>query len=270
MDFQTLMNHYMTRHVARLRSSKKVESHVKPLRDFFGTLPLDQVTEQRINEFKWSRMGKVKPATINRSLAALHKSLALAKEWGWISTVPTVHLEKENNARDRYLTQDEEDRLLEAAPVWMQELITFFLNTGLRLSEALELRWSHVDLKRRTILIARSKNGHKRTIPLNEKAMEIIHKKMKSRVNGLIFPSVRSGKVISTFHYERAFRRAVKKAGLTDLKGHDLRHSFASRIAQRGIDLYRIQRLLGHTTPTMTQRYAHHNAESLREVVSLL
>jgi integrase len=68
----------------------------------------------------------------------------------------------------------------------------------------------------------------------------------------------------------RAFTTARKKAGLEDVRFHDLRHTFATRLVQAGVDLYRVQRLLGHKTPTMTQRYAHHSPESLRDGVRVL
>jgi integrase len=68
----------------------------------------------------------------------------------------------------------------------------------------------------------------------------------------------------------RSFRLAATKAALSDFRFHDLRHTFATRLAQAGVDLYKVQRLLGHKTAAMTQRYAHHSPESLREGVLIL
>ncbi len=80
-------------------------------------------------------------------------------------------MEKENNKRDRWLLPDEEKKLLEASPEWLKEIIIFALNTGMRLGEILSLRWNSVDMKRKTVVVLRSKNNEKRTIPLNEKAL---------------------------------------------------------------------------------------------------
>jgi hypothetical protein len=121
MDFETLINYYLTRYVPRLKSAYKVKGHVKPLADFFGRLPLESLTIQRINEFRWYRLKTVKPATVNRSLAALHKALVLASQWGWIQEAPKIALEIENNARCRWLTEEEEGRLMVASPKWLQE-----------------------------------------------------------------------------------------------------------------------------------------------------
>lgn len=74
--------------------------------------------------------------------------------------------EKENNERDRWLTEDEEGRLLENSPEWLREIVVFALNTGLRQGELLSLEWNRVKLFRRTILIQKTKNGKPKTVPL--------------------------------------------------------------------------------------------------------
>ncbi len=86
---------------------------------------------------------------------------------------------------------------------------------------------------------------------------------------GLVFPSSHATKKDES-HLARAFALARKKANVPDFRFHDLRHTFATRLVQKGIDLYKVQRLLGHKTGLMTQRYAHHSPESLREGVRVL
>ena len=78
------------------------------------------------------------------------------------------------------------------------------------------------------------------------------------------FTSIESG------HLRRSFRLALRKAQIEDFHFHDLRHTFATRLVQAGVDLYKVQRLLGHKSPVMTQRYAHHYPESLRDGVKIL
>src|SRR5574337_1594642 len=119
-----------------------------------------------------------------RELAMLSKVFSLAfKEWEWIKENPVskVPKEKENNERDRWLTDEQERRLLENAPQWMRDTILFDLHTGLRQGELLSLQWNSVDLFRKTIIIQESKNGKPRTIPLNQIALDILMEKSKIR-----------------------------------------------------------------------------------------
>ncbi len=199
-------------------------------------------------------------------------SLAV-REWEWTRDNPVkkISMEKENNGRDRWLTEDEEKRLLEEASEWLREIIAFALNTGMRLGEILSLTWKAVDLNRRTATIFKSKNGERRTIPLNEMASEVLkgRAKVRSRKTDLVFFNENHA-VYDYSNPEKAFRSALDKAKIQDFRFHDLRHCFATKLVQRGVDLYKVQLLLGHQTPLMTQRYPHHYPESLREGVEAL
>jgi site-specific recombinase XerD len=117
----------------------------------------------------------------------------------------------------------------------------------------------------------RSKNNERSTIPLNETIFEML--KGKSKVRSIKTELVFQSKVHTPFSQrkiERAFQDALKKAEIEDFRFHDLRHTFATRLVQAGVDLYKVQVLLGHKTPAMTQRYAHHYPESLRDGVAVL
>jgi integrase len=196
-------------------------------------------------------------------------------EWEWLKSkpFPKIPYEKEDNERDRWLTVDEEKRLLGNCPEWLREIISFALNTGLRQDELLSLEWNRVNLFRKTILIQKTKNGRPKTVPLNQIAMDVIERKSKEKVrrlkNDFVFISSHGTK-IDRHNLRRAFNNAVKSAELTNLKFHDLRHCFATRLAQAGIDLYKISKLLGHEDIRMTQRYSHHCPESLRDGVKVL
>lgn len=180
-------------------------------------------------------------------------------------------MEREDNSRDRVLAYDEEKRLLAVSPNWLQDIVVFALNTGARMGEILELTWKEADLSREVVVIRQGKTGHMKTIPLTPTAFGILKSRAKVRhlPTNLVFPSMR-GTRISNRNLERAFGNAMKKAGITDLHFHDLRHTFGSRLAMAGKDLYVIQKLLGHREPRMAQRYAHHSVESLREGISAL
>jgi integrase len=213
----------------------------------------------------------VKPATINRELACMKKAFNLAmKEWQWCRENPVsrIAMEREHNARDRWLTVTEEKTLLLACGPWLSDVVVFAIGTGMRMGEILELTWRGVDFDRRTVMVFRSKNGERRTIPASDRVLDVLKERFKTRPldTEFVFWS-KSQTRLEGGHLRRAFRLALSKAKIEDFHFHDLRHTFATRLAQQGVDLYTIQRLLGHKSPHMTQRYAHHSPESLRWAV---
>lgn len=214
------------------------------------------------------------PASINKELFMLSKAFNLTvKEWEWLKENPVSKVPKEKvyNERDRWLTKDEEKKVLENSPEWLRDIISFALNTGLRQDELLSLEWNRVNISRRTILVQKTKNGKPKTIPLNEIALNVINRrlKVKSIKNDFVFFS-KNGKKIYGSNLRRAFYLVTKKSGIKDFRFHDLRHTFATRLAQAGIDLYKISKLIGHKDIKMTQRYSHHCPDSLLDGVEIL
>ena len=273
--FKELMDRFEREHLVKLASRQTGQAFVKRFRAFFGERTLGEITPKLIVEYKSRRYATgVKPASINRELTCLRKAFSLAKrEWEWCRDNPVsrVSLEKGATKRDRWLMEDEEARLLDACPLWLRELVVFALHSGMRLGEILSLTWNGVDLFRKTATVFESKNGERRTVPLNQTVMALLTEKAKVRhiKTALVFPSL-AGTRLDPNHLRRALRPAMAKAGIVDCHFHDLRHTFATRLVQAGVDLYKVQRLLGHKSPLMTQRYAHHYPESLRDGVEIL
>jgi integrase len=185
-----------------------------------------------------------------------------------------------NNIRVRYLTDDEEARLLEAAPDWLAPLITVAIHTGMRRGELLRLKWSDVDFVSGTIFVRVSKSGEGRRIPLSPTAHRTLvalrdarRERMRARVvsqseaAGTVFTAPEGGFVMNL---GRIWYPVLSRAGIEGLRFHDLRHTFASRLAMKGVDLYRVQLLMGHKTPAMTLRYAHLSPAHLRAAVAML
>lgn len=181
-----------------------------------------------------------------------------------------VSMERENNTRDRWLTCEEERRLLAASAPWLQEIIVFAIHTGMRCGEILNLTWAGVDLNRRTATVFKSKNGERRTIPLSHTLVQALQNKASSRRmdSELVFTSA-ARTPLDAPNLRRSFRLALKHGQVSDFRFHDLRHTCATRMVQAGVDLYKVQRILGHKSPMMTQRYAHHYPESLRDGVAI-
>jgi integrase len=274
--FGELMERFLREHAIKKASHRSYVGYVKRLRDFFGDgTPLADITPRLIVEYKNHLFaGKLAPASVNRHLATLKKAFNLAvREWEWCQRNPvlSVSMERESNGRDRWLTVEEEGRVLAACGPWLRDIVQFALGTGMRMGEILSLSWRGVDLTRRTAMVFQSKNGERRTIPLNQTVLSVMKERgtLRSLRTDLVFPS-KTHTPLESGHLRRAFRLALKKARIEDFRFHDLRHTFATRLVQAGVELYKVQRLLGHKSPMMTQRYAHHYPESLRDGVEVL
>jgi integrase len=276
--FKEMMERYMTEHSARNKAPKS-QRRDKSLRDhlvsYFGELTLAEITPSLISDYKNKRREEgASPRTLNYELALMSHSFNLAiREWEWMRENPVkkVSREKVHNQIDRWLTLEEEIRLLASSPKWLREIIIFAINTGLRQSEIVDLKWPQVDLARKTITILEQKNQGKDTLPLNEGALGVL----KERVQ------VRRGETEYVFHTRNAtricpnnlyqsFHLARKKAGIEKFRFHDLRHTFATRLVQAGVDLYTVQKLGRWKKISMIMSYAHHYPESLRSSVEVL
>lgn len=272
--FRELMDRYLREHASRRSGYRRYVNMVTNLTVHFGNAKLEQVTPKTIVAFKNKRYADgVTPATINRELALMKKAFNLAcREWEWTKDNPVcrVSMERENNTRDRWLTCEEERRLLAASAPWLQEVIVFAIHTGMRCGEILNLTWAGVDLNRRTVTVFKSKNGERRTIPLSHTLVQALQCKASGRLRDseLVFTSA-AGTPLDAPNLRRSFRLALKHGQVSDFRFHDLRHTCATRMVQAGVDLYKVQRILGHKSPMMTQRYAHHYPESLRDGVAI-
>ena len=280
--FNELMEKFMKIHAPRQKEStqKRYISATSHLTKYFSDMTLNQITPKIITAYMQHRLDQgVTPATVNREFRTLSKAMKLAyREWEWIRENPCIKVSalRENNTITRYLTEDEEPRLLNAARGYlndqMVDIIKIALNTGLRQSEILKLKWSHIDLARKVLTVEETKNNEPRTIPLNLTAYETLLKIKKSSVvsiAGYVF-STNSGTAILRRNLMREFYKVLKKAGIENLRFHDLRHTFATRLVQAGVDLYTVAKLMGHRDLESTQRYAHHNPETLRRFVMIL
>lgn len=274
--FNEMMDRYMDEHSKlKKKSWRRDELSLSHLLPFFGVYALTEISAEMISRYKTRRLKeRAKPATLNRELSMMKHAFNLAmKEWDWCKENPCcrVKRERENNERDRVLGYDEEDQLLKVCPPWLKEIVIFALDTGAREGEILELNRKSFDPFRRVVTMLQSKTGQYKTIPLTSRVFEILKNKIKVRNihRDLVFPSQQGTRITDT-NLGRAFRNALKKAKIEGFRFHDLRHTFASRCAQGGVDLSIVQKYLGHKDPRMVQRYSHHSIESLRKGIEVL
>ena len=244
------------------------------------------------------------PATLNRDITELRLCLAKAVSAKLLKGNPLDGLKPlkvDSTPKTRVLTEDEEKRLYAAldkreqemregrasANVWRKDrgyellpdlgkldyadflkpLITLLLYSGIRRGEAFNLRWSDVDFDKATIRIqgATAKTNRTRFLPMNSKVEETLGRCYRQRPSDdLVFPSPKTGGKMDNI--KTSWSALLEDAGIAGLRLHDLRHTFATRLVESGCDLYRVQKLLGHSSISVTERYSHLNVDDLRGV----
>jgi integrase len=257
---------YLAYSEANKRSARRDRFLLKQLLASFGQKRLKEISPWLIEQHKARRRREVAPASVNRELACLKHLFSLAIQWGKAqgNPVKAVKFFREDNQVERILTSDEEARLLGAANARLRPVLILALNTGIRLGECLALRWEHVDFDRGALRVAHSKSGKSRNIPMNRAVVQmLLALRAAGSRDGPVFQV--AGRPVRSV--QRAFRLARRDADLRDVRFHDLRHTFATRLVTAGVDIVTVSKLLGHSTLAMTMRYAHPAPEDLRRAV---
>ena len=272
LRFEALKEEYENYSKANKRSWRRDQELLKNLdRCFHGRL-ISHITPWLVEKYKQARLETgVKPGTVNRELACLKHMFTMAVRWGRMSEHPLrqVKLLREDNRMERILSSEEETKFLAAANEPMQTILLVALNTGMRLGKILTLPWSCVDLDRVLLTVINPKNGKSHKIPMNEVLAGALENRRKADGHGIfVFADPETGKPWGSV--KTAFRASLRRAGIPRIRFHDLRHTFATRLAARGVDLLTIKELLGHSNIAMTMRYAHPSQDNMRRAVELL
>ena len=209
------------------------------------------------------RLRKVSSATVKRDLVLMGHVFEVArKEWGIhvYNPVRDIKLPADGRARNRRLEAGEESRLLaaclEAHNGCLLPVVQLALETAMRQGELIRLRWEHIDLNRRIVHLPDTKNGESRTVPLSTPAANVLHT-LPHSLHGQVFPG------LTTEAIKRAYIRAVRRAGLEDLRFHDLRHEATTRLFEKGLNIMEVASITGHKDLRMLLRYTHLKAENL-------
>ncbi len=257
MPFKDFAQMYLEREGPLLKSIRTERNRVLAWAREFRSRPLGQIARAEIEAWRRERMSKCRTSTINRFLSRLRRLFSLAVEWELLEESPMKGMKflRENNARTRYLSLEECQRLIASciAP-HIRALVTVALHSGMRLGEILDLHWYDLDFASGFILVRDSKNGESRHVPMDTILFALFRAYPRRPGTDLVFSSRCGGRIVDV---RTGFQNACKRAELTDLHFHDLRHTFASQFVMAGGDLYILKEILGHKSITMTQRYAH-------------
>lgn len=227
-----------------------------------------QIDKRTVAEYIETRSGvdEMKPGTVVKEISVLKHCLKLAVEWGELNQNPAAgaRLPKLPPGKTRYLTPGELKAALESAPDWLRAPMAFAACTGVRRGELLSLRWMDVDVKNRRLYLRETKNGALRILPLQESALAVLRSLPQGAPGDPVFAGV--DPAFLSVYAKRVFERL----GIMDASFHTLRHTAASWMVQRGVDLFSVGQILGHKTPRMTQRYAHLSPDYMAASMSKL
>lgn len=273
---QDALNHAWRIKWSKARGARKKEQLVKVVGQDIGTARLDKIDYNFMEEWV-TRLGEDQaPATIRSKVSCLMTALKLVLPKGWIKALPPLPpIEPVNNARIRWLTDDEEQRLIKACgcqrPVVervMQDVIVFLIDTGARLGELLKVRDDSISTRgqKSYIEFLDRKAGDDLRIPLTTRAKEAIERLLanhywQKRIRGTRDSAKRLNSAQNWLTHR--FAEIRDHAKLPDVSAHTLRHTCASRLVQRGVSLYHVQKWLGHSSIRMTERYSHLAPSSL-------
>lgn len=244
-----------------------LKNHLLPR---FGKRYMDEITRQDIQKMHHDRRASgALPGSANRLLIMMRFIFNLAIKWevSGIKANPCkgVPLMEENNKKERYLSAEEAQRLYEAVCAspnpMLKYIVPMLILSGARKREVLDAKWEDFDFTRRIWRIPMTKTGKARHVPLSDGALTILSTMPRDMNCPWVFANPDTGKpYVSIFC---AWDTARKHAGLSDVRIHDLRHSFASLLINSGRTLYEVQHLLGHSQVKTTQRYAHLSQDTL-------
>lgn len=274
ITFDTLFTeHYLPHIKPRKRSwDRDEELYRLRIKDVFGNKRLNQITRLEIQTFHAGLIEEgLAAATANHHVKLIRRMLNLACEWQMLDVNPAsrIHMFDEDNQEERYMNDVQLGNLLEVLRTDSARsvcLITMFLlATGCRLGEVLSATWQQVDKDKRVFRVSasNSKSKRMRPVPLNDTAIEVLNQLDTEGVYEHLFINKKTKKPY--VNIAKVWDKLRNKAGLPNLRLHDLRHQAASHLINSGSSLYIVQQILGHSDPSVTQRYAHLSMKSLND-----
>ena len=249
---------------------------VKGLQAQLSLKPLNEISRDVVARIAEAKRKESSPSRANRIIALIRAVLRrAANEWEWLDRAPALRTYPEPKRRVRWLTPEQLNGLLQELPEHQREAVIFAVATGLRQANVMGLEWSQVNLDSRTVWIYadQAKGGRDIHVSLNETAVAVLRRQAGKHAKRVFTyrgePFKRA--------YTKVWMKALKRAGIENFRWHDLRHTWASWLAQKGVPMNDIQEMGGWETAAMVRRYAHlspahlaHRAEVLDGLIDTI
>ncbi|MEK4034111.1 site-specific integrase [Methylocystis sp. IM3] len=251
------------------RSAGPIEDfHLRAvLRHEIADTPLSEFTSVALARYRDDRLRVVSSGTVNRELGIVQHALKVAREeWGHSIAPTPIKKPSPGAPRQRRLNDDELAALRTALGKcrnpWVKPAFLFALATGMRRGEVLSLTWANVDIEAGIAFLPMTKNGHPRSVPLSPQALSVLLEFQRGE-GDIIFP-------ISANSLRLAWERVKRRAGVMDLRFHDLRHEAISRFFEQGLSVPEVGLISGHRDPRMLFRYTHLRSADVAKKLRLL
>jgi integrase len=260
------------------RSWKNDESRSKPILAYFKNKKMREISRFNVEQYRKARRassngrgGSRAPASVDREIQLMSRifTLAIEREEVQINPCKGVKMLNRGNTVTRYLTPDEEERLLQVLTGrrrHLLDIIVIDLHTGMRRTEILTLHKKQIDFIRGSIEVIETKNGKPRSLPIHQALRPILQRLVEEAgPNGFLFENPKKGKPIRDI--KTAWRYALRDARIEGLRFHDLRHTFGTRAIDGGAPLSAVKEVMGHMDIRTTMRYVHATDEGKRRAV---
>lgn len=264
----------LERYVVEVTPTKKGESQeryraAQMMKTKIADLYMNKITGEVVAKYRDQRLTEVSNNTVRLELAFLSVVFEQSrKEWGLAVSNPVrqIRMPKPGKPRTRRLETGEEEALLTACAAsgahYLNSFVVLAIETAMRFGELAEVLWKHVDLDKRTIFLADTKNGQARFVPLSTRAVTAI-KVLPRSISGQLF-TAKPGSIRSAFLIAVQKAKACSPEGmLQNLRFHDLRHEAVTRLFEKGLNTFEVGSISGHKTLAMLQRYTHIRANDL-------
>jgi integrase len=231
---------------------------------------LSDVDFEKMEKFTRYSLKTQERTTVNHNFRVLRRALRLAAKLGIIPAAPQVSILANENKRDFVLSQQIEEKYLEACPEFLRTFAVLDLETGCRLAELTGIRWPDVDWQARTVFVAGTKTPNsRRTLPLTARALGVLRElKRVSQCDHVLSSPRWPSKPASRNGLQHAHEDVRENAGLPDdFVLHSLRHTWCTRLAESGCDVYTLMKLAGHANLATSQRYIHNAGFSTSKAV---
>ena len=248
------------------------QARVEKLKDEFGPLPLTAINARRVEGYLARRLDDPKrPITVasaNRYLSTLRTIMKSAVRWGYLPFYPLegVKTLKEEAQVPDGLHDEELEALLSHLPPYAYSICAVAGDTGMRYSELERLQWRDLDMQRHTITIRKTKSKEPRVIPMTERVHRIV-RELRIEMDQ---ERVKRTAVFEMSQCRKPLIHAAEKIGRKHFHFHQLRHTFATRLLDKGVPIEQVQYLMGHKTIAMTLRYDHARPDRYLEAIAAL